>query len=163
MPADFVEVNIDEPELCGRYTAMVITGVKIGPSPDWMRKRLEALGLRCVNNVVDATNYAMMETGQPPHAFDYEKLGGNKIIVRKAILGEQLVSIDETKCNLDENMLVIANDKTPVAIAGVMGGLDTEISEQTATVLLENCAIRSGKCQDNCAQARYPIRGLVQI
>ena len=104
--SDFVSVRIDEPHLCGRYTARVITGVKVGPSPDWMVRRLEAVGLRSVNNVVDATNYAMMEHGQPPHAFDYEKIGGRQIIVRKAVLGERIVSIDGTKCDLQESMLV---------------------------------------------------------
>ena len=135
--ADMVTVQIDEPELCERYTARVIIGAKIGPSPEWMSNRLESVGVRSVNNVVDATNYAMLETGQPPHAFDCDKIGGGKIIVRKAVKGERIVSIDETKCELDENMLVIADEKVPVAIAGVMGGLDTEISESTNAILLE--------------------------
>jgi phenylalanyl-tRNA synthetase beta chain len=135
---DFVEVRVDCPDLCKRYTARIITGIKVGPSPDWMKKRLEAIGVRSVNNVVDATNYAMMETGQPSHAFDYDKLSGKQIIVRKAVKGEKLVSIDETKCELDENMLIIADADKPVAIAGVMGGLDTEVSETTTTVLLED-------------------------
>jgi len=131
-------VQIDEPELCGRYTARVIEGVKIGPSPDWIRKRLEAIGLRSVNNVVDATNYAMIETGQPPHAFDYARINDGKIIVRRATEGERLVSIDGTKCDLNPDMLIIADPKGPVAIAGVMGGLDTEVSDQTTTILLED-------------------------
>ena len=135
---DFVDVIIDEPSLCNRYTAGVITGVKIGPAPDWMAKRLEASGLRSVNNVVDATNYAMLETGQPPHAFDKDKLTGKKIFVRKGIPGEQMVSIDETKCDLNDRMLVIADEKGPVAIAGVMGGLVTEVSDTTTTILLED-------------------------
>lgn len=136
--SEFVDVAIEEPQLCARYTARVITGVKVGPSPDWLRKPLEAVGLRSVNNVVDATNFAMLETGQPPHAFDYDKLNGKKIIVRKGVKGERLVSIDETKCDLDEKMLVIADENTPVAIAGVMGGLDTEVSDSTTTILLED-------------------------
>ncbi len=85
--SDFVQVEIREPKACGRYTARIIEGVKIGPSPEWVRKRLEAVGMRSVNNVVDATNYAMMETGQPPHAFDYATLEGGKIIVRKGGAG----------------------------------------------------------------------------
>ncbi|MBN1126998.1 MAG: phenylalanine--tRNA ligase subunit beta [Sedimentisphaerales bacterium] len=133
----FVNVTIDEPRLCGRYTARVITGVKIGPSPDWMVHRLAAVGIRSINNVVDATNYAMMESGQPPHAFDYTTLRGKKIIVRKGLKGEQIVSIDETKCDCDDQMLMIADAEGPVAIAGVMGGLYTEINEKTTTVLLE--------------------------
>ena len=136
--SEFVEVEILEPDLCGRYTARIIEGVKIGPSPEWIRRRLEAVGMRSVNNVVDATNYAMMETGQPPHAFDYATIEGRKIIVRKAIPGEQIVSIDETKCELMPEMLVIADARRPVALAGVMGGLQTEVSDGTTTILLED-------------------------
>lgn len=138
--ADFSSVGIREPELCGRYTARIIEGVKVAPSPDWLRKRLEAIGLRSVNNVVDATNYAMMETGQPPHAFDYEKIDQGMIIVRKAAAGERLMSIDGTQCELDPGMLIIADGKGPVAIAGVMGGLETEVSDTTTTVLLEDAS-----------------------
>lgn len=134
----FVGVEILEPDLCGRYTARVIEGVKIGPSPDWLKNRLEAVGLRSVNNVVDATNYAMLETGQPPHAFDYDRIAQGRIIVRKAIAGERLVSIDGTKCDLDTYMLVIADPCGPVAVAGVMGGLDTEVSGATTSILLED-------------------------
>jgi phenylalanyl-tRNA synthetase beta chain len=136
--SEFADVRIDEPDLCGRYTARIIEAVKVGPSPDWLVKRLEAVGLRSVNNVVDATNYAMMETGQPPHAFDYKKIEGGKIIVRKAIDGERLVSIDGTQCDLKTEMLIIADPNGPVAIAGVMGGLDTEVSETTTSILLED-------------------------
>ena len=135
--SDFVNVAIDVPDLCHRYTARVITGVKVGPSPAWLIKRLETIGLRSINNVVDATNYVMMETGQPSHAFDYDTLKGKKIVVRKGIKGERLVSIDGTKCDMDENTLAIADGERAVAIAGVMGGLDTEVSDKTTTVLLE--------------------------
>jgi len=134
----YVEVSIEVPKLCGRYTARVITGVKVGPSPEWMKKRLEAVGVRSVNNVVDVTNYAMMETGQPPHAFDYEKLAGGKISVRNASAGEQIISIDETKCDLTDDMLIIADAQKPVAIAGIMGGLESEIDNSTTTILLED-------------------------
>ena len=134
----FADVEIAEPDLCGRYTARVIDGIKAGPSPDWLRNRLEAVGMRSVNNVVDATNYAMMETGQPPHAFDYEKIADGKIIVRRALPGEQIISIDGSKCRLTPDMLIIADPNGPVAIAGVMGGLDTEVSEATTTILLED-------------------------
>ena len=135
---EFASVEINEPDLCSRYTARIIEGVRVRPSPDWLRRRLAAVGLRSVNNVVDASNYAMMETGQPPHAFDYAKIDQGKIIVRKAIAGERLISIDGTTCDLNTDMLVIADPKGPVAIAGVMGGLDTEVSETTATILLED-------------------------
>ena len=140
---EFASVEILEPDLCGRYTARIIEGVRVGPSPDWLVKRLEAVGLRSVNNVVDATNYAMMETGQPPHAFDYNKITDGKIIVRKANPGERIVSIDGTKCDLAADMLVIADPKGPVAIAGVMGGLETEVSETTTTILLEDACFDS--------------------
>ncbi len=136
--SDFVQVEIEEPELCGRYTALVIEGVKVGPSPDWMVRRLEAVGMRSVNNVVDATNYAMMETGQPPHAFDYGTLQESKIIVRRARAGERIVSIDGSQCDLTPEMLVIADAKQPVGIAGVMGGLQTEVGDSTTTILLED-------------------------
>ena len=136
--AEFAGVEIADPDLCGRYTARIIEEVKIGPSPDWLKNRLEAVGLRSVNNVVDAANYAMAETGQPPHAFDYDKIAEGRIIVRKAIAGERIVSIDGTMCELTPDMLIIADGKGPVAIAGVMGGADTEVSETTATILLED-------------------------
>jgi len=131
-------VEILEPALCGRYTARVIEGVKVVPSPDWLKNRLEAVGVRSVNNVVDATNYAMLETGQPPHAFDYDRIAQGKIIVRKAVAGERLVSIDGTKCDLDTDMLIIADPRGPAAVAGVMGGLDTEVGGSTGTILLED-------------------------
>jgi phenylalanyl-tRNA synthetase beta chain len=136
--SEWVQVEIREPDLCRRYTARVIEGVKIGPSPDWMVRRLEAVGMRSVNNVVDATNYAMMETGQPPHAFDFATIEGRKIIVRKAAPGERIVSIDGSQCDLAPQMLVIADAKRPVAIAGVMGGLATEVGNSTTTILLED-------------------------
>jgi phenylalanyl-tRNA synthetase beta chain len=131
-------VEIAEPDLCGRYTARVIENVTVGPSSEWMKKRLEAIGMRSVNNIVDATNYAMMETGQPPHAFDYAKITDGKIIVRKAKAGERIISIDGTKCDLTTEMLIIADAKMPVAVAGVMGGLETEVGNGTKLVLLED-------------------------
>lgn len=134
---ELISVEIKNSQACGRYTARVIQEVQVGSTPDWMRKRLETVGVRSVNNIVDATNYAMMEIGQPPHAFDYDKIQGHKIIVRNAAKGETIVSIDGTKCSLDETMLIIADQNQPVAVAGVMGGLDTEISEDTKNVLLE--------------------------
>ncbi|MHC4211919.1 MAG: phenylalanine--tRNA ligase subunit beta [Planctomycetota bacterium] len=136
--SDFASVEIEEPDLCCRYTARIIEGVKVGPSPDWLIKRLESVGMRSVNNVVDATNYAMLETGQPPHAFDYDKITEGKIIVRKARAGERIVSIDASKCDLNPDMLIIADPKGPVAVAGVMGGLETEVSDATSTILLED-------------------------
>ena len=136
--SEFCDVEIVEPDLCGRYTARIIEGVSIRPSPDWMVRRLEAAGLRSVNNVVDATNYAMLETGQPPHAFDYDKITQGRIIVRRALAGERIVSIDGTECELEADMLIIADPKGPVAVAGVMGGLETEVGDATSTILLED-------------------------
>ncbi len=131
-------VEVLDPEMCPRYTARVIRGVKVGPSPQWMVERLEAVGLRSVNNVVDATNYVLMEYSQPLHSFDLGKLAGRRIVVRLAKPGETLTSIDGTKCELDELMLVIADAEKPVAVAGVMGGLDTEVGEDTTDLLIES-------------------------
>lgn len=136
--SDVVSVEIQAPDLCGRYTARVIEGVSVGPAPDWLVRRLEAVGQRSVNNVVDATNYAMLETGQPPHAFDLAKIDQGAIIVRRAQQGEHLVSIDETRCELNQETLIITDPQGPVAIAGVMGGLDTEVSGSTTSILLED-------------------------
>ena len=138
-PVDrMASVRIDNPRLCGRYTARVIEGVKVGPTPDWMRRRLEAVGQRSVNSIVDATNYAMLETGQPPHAFDYATIKNGSIIVRNALAGERITSIDGTKCDLDPQMLIIAGEEGPVAVAGVMGGHETEVRDSTTTILLED-------------------------
>lgn len=153
---EFASVQIDEPDLCGRYTARVIEAVKVAPSPDWLRKRLEVVGLRGVNNVVDATNYAMMETGQPPHAFDYAKIAEGKIIVRKAAAGERIVSIDGTQCDLSPDMLIIADARRPIAIAGVMGGLETEVSEATATILLEDAYFDPVSVRTTSRRLRLP-------
>ncbi len=136
--SEFTSIEVLAPDLCPRYTARVIRGVKVGPSPAWMVERLQAVGMRSINNVVDATNYVLMEYSQPLHSFDYDKLEGRRIVVRRAARGEVLVSIDQTKCELDETMLVIADADRPVAVAGVMGGLNTEVSESTVNVLIES-------------------------
>ncbi len=153
---ELASVEIAEPGLCGRYTARVIEGVKIGPTPAWLKNRLEAIGMRSVNNVVDATNYAMFETGQPPHAFDYAKIADGKIIVRKAKAGEQIVSIDGSKCELKSDMLIIADGKKPVAIAGVMGGLDTEVGDATTTILLEDAYFEPVSVRTTSRQLALP-------
>jgi phenylalanyl-tRNA synthetase beta chain len=131
-------VQIDTPDLCPHYTARIIRNVKIGPSPDWMVRRLEAIGLRSINNVVDVTNYVMFEMGQPLHAFDFEALAGRRIIVRQAKSGETIASIDGHERKLTPGMLVIADAEKPVALAGVMGGLKSEVSDRTTSVLLES-------------------------
>src|SRR5687768_12903460 len=128
-------VRIEAPELCPHYTARVIRGVKVGPSPAWLTRRLEAVGLRPISNVVDVTNYVMFELGQPLHAFDYDRLEGRRIVVRRARQGEKLTAINATEAKLTADMLVIADAARPVALAGVMGGLDSEVSARTVNVL----------------------------
>lgn len=132
-----VRVDIKEPKLCARYAAGVVTQVTIGPSPRWMQDRLEAAGMRPINNIVDITNYVMLEFGQPLHAFDYDKVDDGQVIVRRAYLGEKLTTLDGEDRTLEAGMLVIADPKGPIALAGVMGGLDTEVTEQTTSILLE--------------------------
>lgn len=141
--ADLVSVTLANPELCPRYHARVIRGVKIGPSPDWLRHTLEKVGLRSINNVVDATNYVMLETGQPLHAFDYHLLakdtqGKPAIIVRRAAAGEKFITLDGQEHTLTTENLLIADPVKGIALAGVMGGQNTEINEQTVDVLLES-------------------------
>ncbi|MCK5732725.1 MAG: phenylalanine--tRNA ligase subunit beta, partial [Candidatus Latescibacteria bacterium] len=134
----WASVEIEDPKACPRYAARVITGVKVGPSPDWMRRRLEAVGLRAINNVVDATNYVLMELGHPLHAFDLNKVVERKIVVRRARDGEQLITLDGELRDLDKEVLVIADPRKAVAIAGVMGGSNTELAGETVDVLLES-------------------------
>jgi len=135
--SDLTSVEVEAPDLCPRYTARVLRGIKIGPSPQWMVERLEAVGVRSINNVVDVTNYVLMEYSQPLHSFDYDKLAGHRIVVRRGLPGETMVSIDETTCRLDEDMLIIADAERPVAIAGIMGGLESEVSDATTNLLIE--------------------------
>jgi phenylalanyl-tRNA synthetase beta chain len=131
-------ITILDQDLCPRYVARMIENVKIGPSPHWMSNRLEKVGIRSINNVVDVTNYVMMEYGQPLHAFDFELLEKGRIVVRRAKEGEEFVTLDGVKRTLDGEMLMICDGVKPVAIAGVMGGLNSEIKEDTRRVLLES-------------------------
>ena len=131
-------VSILDPDLCPRYVARMIESVKIGPSPQWMRDRLEKVGIRSISNVVDVTNFVMMECGQPLHAFDFDLLEEGRIVVRRAQEGEEFITLDEAKRTLDHEMLMICDGVRPVAIAGVMGGMNSEISGATKTVLLES-------------------------
>ena len=134
----WTSVEVAAPDLCPRYTARVISGVKVGQSPRWLAERLEAVGLRPINNVVDITNYVLMEIGQPLHAFDCDTLAGHKIIVRRAAAGEVITTIDGEERRLAGENLIIADANRPVAVAGVMGGADTEVSSATKTVVLES-------------------------
>lgn len=130
-------IKVDENSLCRRFTARIIKDVKIAPSPQWLIDRLEAIGERSINNVADITNYVMHELGQPMHSFDLDKLAEKRIVVRRAKRGETITTLDETERNLDESILAICDAEKPVAIAGVMGGLDSCITESTVNVLLE--------------------------
>jgi len=133
-----VAVEILSPEICPCYTARVIRGVKVGPSPKWLVDRLATVGVASVNNVVDVTNYVMLESGQPLHAFDLAKIRGGRIVVRRAVEGEPFVAINHKTYTLTERMCVIADAERPVALAGVMGGADTEIAAETVDVLIES-------------------------
>ncbi len=132
------QVSIEEPDLCYRYAARVVRGVKIAPSPLWLKRRLKAVGIRPINNIVDITNYILFEVGQPLHAFDLQRLSEGRIIVRRARPGEAIITLDGVERRLDEEILVIADPQGPVAIAGVMGGAETEITDETKEVLIES-------------------------
>ena len=139
-----LKVDITAPDLCYRYIARIVKNVKIEPSPEWMVKRLNACGMRSINNIVDITNYVMLEMGQPMHAFDINSIEGKHITVRRAKNNEKITTLDEQERILDENDLVIADDKKPVAIAGVMGGLNSEIEKDTETVVFESAVFYGG-------------------
>ncbi|MEY2466592.1 MAG: phenylalanyl-tRNA synthetase beta chain, partial [Verrucomicrobiota bacterium] len=141
--SNFVSVRIEDPELCPRYTARVVNGVKIGPSPDWLRSTLEKVGIRSINNVVDVTNYVMLEIGQPLHAFDYHLIAKSKdgkptIVVRRASEGEKFKTLDNQERTLTKDMLLIADEQKGIALAGIMGGQSTEIQNDTKDVLIES-------------------------
>ncbi len=133
-----VEVSIKAPDICPRYTARYIEGVEIKPSPRWLIQKLEAVGLRTINNVVDITNYVMLETGQPLHAFDYDLLEDQKIVVRRAEQDEKFVTLDGEEHRLTKENLLICDGRKPVALAGVMGGLNSEVTRETRNILLES-------------------------
>lgn len=137
--ADIVTLTVDDETGCPSYSLAVIENVKIGESPMWLRRRLLSVGMRSVNNVVDVTNFVMMDVGQPLHAFDLDKIEGGSIVVRRARAGEKMIGIDHKEYALSEEDLVIADAQKPVAIAGVMGGVDTEVNDSTQRILIE-CA-----------------------
>lgn len=132
-----IVIKIEEKYLCPKYTGRVIRDIKVGESPAWLKERLEAMGLRSINNIVDITNFCLFETGEPLHAFDLDRLEGGKVIVRAAHNGERLVTIDGVERNLDGSMIVIADAVKPIALAGIMGGLATEVTASTKNILLE--------------------------
>ena len=133
-----LDVEVPADELCNRYTARMVANVKVGPSPKWLRQRLRANGIRPINNIVDITNYVMLEYGQPMHAFDYRYVSSGKIIVREACEGELLTTLDGNQRNLKAGMLIIADDDKPIGLAGIMGGENSEIVDDTTTVVFES-------------------------
>jgi phenylalanyl-tRNA synthetase beta chain len=134
---DFVKLEVREKDLCPRYMALLVRGVKVGPSPKWMRDRLVAVGQKPINNIVDAANYVMLETGQPLHAFDLNNIEKRKIIVRKSKKGEKITTLDDKTYELNENILVIADAKDALAIAGIKGGKKAEITNKTKDIIIE--------------------------
>lgn len=139
-----LKVEIETPDLCYRYIARLVKNVKIAPSPEWLVRRLNACGIRSINNIVDITNYVMLEMGQPMHAFDINSIEGKHITVRRAKNGEKITTLDEEERSLDENDLVIADETKPVAIAGVMGEMNSEIEKDTETVVFESASFYGG-------------------
>jgi len=135
---EMLDVEVPAEHLCNRYTARMVANVKIGPSPKWLRERLRANGVRAINNIVDITNYVMLEYGQPMHAFDYRYVGSGKIVVREAEEGETLTTLDGNVRQLQPGMLVIADENKPIGLAGIMGGENSEIMEDTTTVVFES-------------------------
>ena len=150
--SELLDVETPDPDLCPRYTARMVRNVKIAPSPKWMRERLRAMGVRPINNIVDITNYVMLEYGQPMHAFDYRYVKGGKIVVRRARDGEELTTLDGNVRKLDAGMLVIADDTRAVGLAGVMGGMNSEIAADTADVVFESANF-NGACIRKTATA----------
>ncbi len=149
---DLLDVAVEDPDLCPRYTARMVKNVKIGPSPRWLRQRLHALGVRPINNIVDITNYVMLEYGQPMHAFDYGYVGNGKIIVRRAKAGETLTTLDGNEHTLTDKMLVIADENKAIGLAGIMGGMNSEILDTTTTVVFESANF-NGTCIRQTANA----------
>ena len=159
----FASVDIAEPDLCPRYCASLITGIKIAPSPSWLQQRLNSCGMRPINNVVDITNYVMLEYGQPLHAFDYHKLKGRQIIVRRAENGEAITTLDGSKRALKPEILVIADKEEAVAVAGIMGGLDSEVTDKTDTILLESANFNQATIRRGCSHLQFQSEASIRF
>ncbi len=149
-----LRVRNAHPTGCRRYAARQLAGVRVGESPDWLQRRLRAVGIKPVNNVVDVTNYVMLECGQPLHAFDFDKLVGGELVVRAAAEGEQLEAIDHRKYALDPSVMVIADSRRPLAIAGIMGGADSEISATTVRLVIESADFSSDSVRQTARKLR---------
>ncbi|KAK6020267.1 b3/4 domain protein, partial [Ostertagia ostertagi] len=139
-----VEIVVENPEACKRYSGIVITGVEVKESPDWLKNRLQAIGLRPINNIVDITNFVLHELGQPLHAFDLDKIKGKKVVVRTAKEGEKFKTLDDVERTLKSNDLVICNASEPMCLAGVFGGADSGVTEKTTGVFLESAYFDPG-------------------
>jgi len=159
----FASVDIVEPDLCLRYCASLITGIKIGLSPSWLQQCLNSCGMRPINNVVDVTNYVMLEYGQPLHAFDYHKLKGRQIIVRRAGNGETITTIDGTERALNPDILLIADKEEAVAVAGIMGGLDSEVTDKTDTILLESANFNQATIRRGCSHLQLQSEASIRF
>lgn len=149
---DIFSVEIADPDLCSRFSTRMLKNVKIGPSPEWMQQRLEGAGIRSINNVVDVTNFVMIELGHPMHAYDYDHIAGKKLIARRAVEGEELHTLDDTSRKAKGEMLVIADTEKAAGLAGIMGGFETEITDTTTTVVLESADFY-GPCIRRTARA----------
>jgi phenylalanyl-tRNA synthetase beta chain len=159
----FASVDIVDPDLCPRYCASLVTGIRIAPSPSWLQQRLNSCGMRPINNVVDVTNYVMLEYGQPLHAFDYHKLKGRQIIVRRARNGETMATLDGTKRALHPDILVIADKEEAVAVAGIMGGLDSEVTDKTDTILLESANFNQATIRRGCSHLQFQSEASIRF
>jgi phenylalanyl-tRNA synthetase beta chain len=151
-----ISVEITDPELCPRYCAALVTDVRIGGSPRWLKEALTASGVRSINNVVDITNYVMLEFGQPLHAFDYHQIGCSKIIIRRATEGEIITTLDGTERKLTSETLVIADPNRPIAVAGVMGGATSEVTPGTTAVLLESASFKPASIHNTQVRLKLP-------
>jgi phenylalanyl-tRNA synthetase beta chain len=151
-----VSVTIADPDLCPRYTASLITGIKVAESPRWLQERLQACGMRPINNVVDVTNFVMMEYGEPLHAFSYNRVRGQQVIVRRAVAGEVMDTLDGVKRTLSPEMLVIADAAGPMAVAGVMGGAASEVTANTTAILLESASFNPANIYETGSALNLP-------
>jgi phenylalanyl-tRNA synthetase beta chain len=159
----FASVDIVDPDLCPRYCASLVTGIKIAPSPSWLQQRLNSCGMRPINNVVDVTNYVMLEYGQPLHAFDYNKLKGRQIIVRRAGNGETITTLDGSERALNPDILVIADKEEAVAVAGIMGGLNSEVTDKTDTILLESANFNQATIRRGCSHLQFQSEASIRF
>ncbi len=159
----YASVGIVDPDLCPRYCASLITGIKVATSPSWLQQRLNSCGMRPINNVVDVTNYVMLEYGQPLHAFDYHKLGGRQITVRRARNGEGITTLDGSERTLNPDILVIADKEEAVAVAGIMGGLDSEVTDKTDTILLESANFNQAAIRQGCGHLQFQSEASIRF